>query len=284
MAIAAFGATLITAGAAMKVYAAVQTIARAATIAWAAGQWLLNAALTANPIGLVVVGLAALAAGLTSPKKSETFRAIVTGAFEAVKGAFDAVKDAAGAVLDFFGDHWKTIATLISGPFAPIVLLATDAFGIRSALEDAITGIIDWIVGKATAIFDAGKKFGVGLKDGAVSGVTGIAAAVWNVVKLVGGELSDAVSTIAGWGKAVGTGVKNAAVSGVRGIASDVWDVIKTVGAFIAEGLDDRRLGREHRRQDQGRRGWRAPGARQRHRGRHQGCDQHRWARSSGSS
>jgi len=49
-----------------------------ATQAYTAIQWLLNAALSANPIGLVVVALAALAAGVIyAYQNSETFRGIV---------------------------------------------------------------------------------------------------------------------------------------------------------------------------------------------------------------
>lgn len=48
----------------------------------------LNAAMAANPIGLVVVALAALAAGLVyAYKNSQTFRDIVNGAFKAVSTA-----------------------------------------------------------------------------------------------------------------------------------------------------------------------------------------------------
>ena len=51
----------------------------------AAAQWLINAAMSANPIGIVVVAVAALVAGLViAYNKSETFRKIVDGAFQAV--------------------------------------------------------------------------------------------------------------------------------------------------------------------------------------------------------
>jgi len=51
----------------------------------AAVQWLLNAAMTANPIGIVIVAIVALVAALViAYKKSETFRKIVKGGFEAV--------------------------------------------------------------------------------------------------------------------------------------------------------------------------------------------------------
>ncbi|MEV5977485.1 phage tail tape measure protein [Streptomyces sp. NPDC052114] len=61
-----------------------------ATRAMAAGQWLLNAALRANPIGLVITALVALGAGLViAYKKSATFRSVVQGA---MRGAMTAVR------------------------------------------------------------------------------------------------------------------------------------------------------------------------------------------------
>ncbi len=138
IAIGALGTVMLTVGAAMKIWGATQAVITAATAAWTAAQWLLNAALTANPIGVVVVALAALVAGIVLAwRQSETFRNIVTG-------AFNAVKSAANAVLDFFRNNWKIIALLISGPFAPLVALATNAFGIRSAIVNAANAILDF--------------------------------------------------------------------------------------------------------------------------------------------
>lgn len=81
--------------------------------AWTAAQWLLNAALTANPIGLVVVGVAALIAGFVlAYKHSETFRDAVGHLWELLKrlvgftplGAlienFDKVRAAIGFIVD----------------------------------------------------------------------------------------------------------------------------------------------------------------------------------------
>lgn len=64
-----------------------------ATKAWAATQWLLNAALTANPIGLVIVGIAALAAGLVLLyKKSDKAREVMDKLWHGIKtGVADAV-------------------------------------------------------------------------------------------------------------------------------------------------------------------------------------------------
>ncbi|MFI6759360.1 hypothetical protein ACIBF5_09490 [Micromonospora sp. NPDC050417] len=116
----------------------------AATRAYAAGQWLLNAALTANPVGLVIVGIVALVAAIVlAYKRSETFRAIVDGAFKAIatsatwlwqkgiKPAFDAIVtgtrwviDAAGSVVSYLRDlpgkiksAFSTVTEIVSAPF-----------------------------------------------------------------------------------------------------------------------------------------------------------------------
>lgn len=61
---------------------------RVATLAWTGVQWLLNAALSANPIGLVVIAITALVAGvILAYKNSETFRQIVQAAWQGIQAA-----------------------------------------------------------------------------------------------------------------------------------------------------------------------------------------------------
>lgn len=70
--------------------------AAVATRAMAAGQWLLNAAMRANPIGLIITGLMLLGGALVlAYKKSSTFRMIVQGAMRGVMVAVRAVGAAA---------------------------------------------------------------------------------------------------------------------------------------------------------------------------------------------
>jgi hypothetical protein len=86
-----------------------------ASKAFAAAQWLVNLALRANPIGLVVTALVALGVGLVEAyKHSETFRRIVNGAFTAVrKVAVEAIQVVIGA-LDRLLGVYSTVATGLS--------------------------------------------------------------------------------------------------------------------------------------------------------------------------
>ena len=96
----------------------------------------LNAVFKANPIGLVVAALAALAAGLvTAYKTSETFRNAVNSAFSAVKNI---AQSAIGTVVDWIND----LVAKIEGAAAALANLkngigaAADAY--NSAYNNAI--------------------------------------------------------------------------------------------------------------------------------------------------
>lgn len=68
-----------------------QKAAALASKAWAGAQWLLNAALNANPISVVIIALVALGAALfVAWKKSDTFRKIVEAAWDKIKAAISA--------------------------------------------------------------------------------------------------------------------------------------------------------------------------------------------------
>jgi TP901 family phage tail tape measure protein len=72
----------------MLAWRGVQMIATGATMAMTAAQWLLNAALTANPIGIVIVLIAALVAGIViAYTHSKTFHKIVDEAFHGIATA-----------------------------------------------------------------------------------------------------------------------------------------------------------------------------------------------------
>jgi hypothetical protein len=102
-----------------------------ATGVWTAAQWLLNVALTANPIGLVIAAAALLAAGFVILwKRSETFRTIVTA-------SFNGFKLVALTVITFV---WK----LISGFFQNLLDGAARAFGWVPGLGPKLQAAAKW--------------------------------------------------------------------------------------------------------------------------------------------
>ncbi len=93
--------------------AVAQRVVAVASKAWAAAQWLVNAALTASPVGLVIVAVAALAAGIVyAYKHSETFRKIVQAAFAAIKTVIGA---AVGFIIGNFRAWWDIATTVVAG-------------------------------------------------------------------------------------------------------------------------------------------------------------------------
>lgn len=108
----------------MLKYLQATKLVSAATKVFAAVQWLMNAALEANPIGIVVVAIAALAAGLVyAYKHSETFRKVVDGAFKGVsKAASFMWNNVLKPTFKFLINAWLAVA-------GAIVHGAANAFG-----------------------------------------------------------------------------------------------------------------------------------------------------------
>jgi hypothetical protein len=239
----AVGALAVTLGAvsvASKTYAAALAIAKAAQVAATAAQWALNVALSANPVGAIVVGVAALAAGLVLAwRRSETFRRIVSGALESVREVAGRMVAAMRAVLGFVRTHWKTIAVAISGPFAPLVVLATDAFGIRSALvgafqairraiATAIEAVVEVVKSAAAKVYADARAIGQAIRDGVLAGLGDIGAALWKKLKGALGGLVGRAKGLLGiaspsrvfeeMGRAIGQGLARGLERSTRGL------------------------------------------------------------------
>ncbi|GAB3889533.1 phage tail tape measure protein [Terrabacter terrigena] len=126
-----------TALAVFKIYKITMTVITGYTKAYAAAQLFLNGVLTANPIGIVVVAIAALAAGLIyAYQNSETFRSYVSTAFSMVKiGALTLAKVAVTA-FQFLANVWLTVVGgLLDG--------AAKAFGWVPGIGPKLQGAAD---------------------------------------------------------------------------------------------------------------------------------------------
>ncbi|WP_020385922.1 hypothetical protein [Kribbella catacumbae] len=113
----------------------------------------MNVAMRANPIGLVVTALVLLGTGLVvAYKKSETFRNIVNG-------AFNAVKNVAVGIFNWIKTNWQTLFAVLTAPFSlmvkPIWKHRDSILGAIKAVPGAIAGFMRGVAGTITAPFRA---------------------------------------------------------------------------------------------------------------------------------
>ncbi|TNM61535.1 hypothetical protein FHN55_17045 [Streptomyces sp. NP160] len=221
------------------------TLARTAVAAYTAVQWLLNAAMAANPIGLVVVAIAALvAAFVLAYRNSETFRNIVNGVWNWLKSATSATFN---AVKNFIVSAWTSIVSVTMSVFnsiksfiasAIVNVLTTVArvIEIKNRFQDAfqqanaiivskiaqIIGVVREIPGRiVSAMGDLGGRLrsaGGQLIQGFIGGIQDkVGAAVSAVKNAVGNVVSGAKSAL-----------------GIRSPSR----VFKTIGKYTVQGLE----------------------------------------------
>lgn len=90
-------------------------VSTAATTAWSVAQGILNAVLSANPIGLVVIAIAALAAGLIyAYNNSETFRNAVNGLWTWIQNLASTISGALQPALSTAGTSFQNIGNWVS--------------------------------------------------------------------------------------------------------------------------------------------------------------------------
>lgn len=140
---------------------------RAATIAgtvatgvMTAAQWALNVALSANPVGLVILAIVALVGVIILAwRRSETFRRIVTG-------AFNAVKSAASAAWNWVKRNWPLLLAIITGPIGLAVRWVVQNFDKINAKVRSIPGVIKGAFSGAGGwLRDAGRRVIQGFLD-----------------------------------------------------------------------------------------------------------------------
>ena len=129
-AITGAGAAMAGLGAAIEVTKTVtgllkdqQIIATVATQAQTAAQWLLNVAMDANPILLVVLAIAALVAGFILAYQHVTiFRTMVDALAHDVAAVFAVIVNAASAAFGWLATNWPLVLAILAGPFGLAIL------------------------------------------------------------------------------------------------------------------------------------------------------------------
>lgn len=182
-----------------------------ATKAAAAGQWLLNAAMSANPIGIVVIAIAALVAGFIALyNKSETFRNAVNALWDAVKGAFTKIGQTIGNIAKAVGEKFTEIKEKIGAVWDGIKEKASAAWeNIKNIVTVGIM-LIGQIISAGIQIITLPFRF------------------IWENCKDV---------LIAAWDKI--KSVVSGALDAVKGFISDKLTAAKETVSNIAGGIKD---------------------------------------------
>lgn len=190
------GLILVTKGA-MMAWTAAQAIWTGVTATATAAQWLFNAALMANPLGLLLIAIIGVGVGLVVLwKKSETFRDIV-------KGSFNAVWSAIKWVWDWTKKNWPLLLAILAGPFGVAVYLITKNWdkikhggqvvwrwlsGLPGKIKSGFSKVGGWISAPFRAGFNAvarGWNSTVGrLSFRVPSWVPGLGGAGWSMPRL----------------------------------------------------------------------------------------------------
>lgn len=204
-----------------------------------AAVWALNIAMSANPISLIVIGLAALAAGLViAYKRSATFRVVVDAVFKAVKETIGSVIATGAAVISFFKNLPSNVSkalsgaggwlkekgkALVSGLFNGVVGYLRS---IRSAgawfYKNVISPTIASFAASASWLVNAGKNVIIGLVKGYVAYLRLIGGiGVWlykNVISPAIGVFARAATWLVGAGRNVVSGLVGGLLAYLRAI------------------------------------------------------------------
>lgn len=226
---------------------------RVATIAWTAVQWALNAALSANPIGLVVLAIAALVAGLIyAYKNSETFRNIVNAVWAAIKTAIGAVVNwITGTIVPSLQRAWQQISSAAQTLYH-LVLAAFNA--IRSGIESAnntvrniisvvwsavvsiVRGAVNGVRSAVSAGFNAAKSVVTSVMNNIRNGVRVIWSAIVSIIRANINSIKAAINGI----RAVINVIKNAfssAKSAAQGQISALLGIVRAIPGRVSGAL-----------------------------------------------
>lgn len=216
----------------------------------AAKQWLLNTALFANPIGLIVAAIAGLVAAFAVLwNTSEDFRNFFLGMWEAIKetigeyldaivsffkNAWECIKLAWDGVKEFFQNIWDGIKLVFSAAttwFKDKFEKAWNAIktawaGVKLFFEGIWNGIKD--------VFNNVKTFFTDIFEGAWNAVKGVWDGVKDFFSDIWEDIKDVFSGVESWFRKIFQGAKDA----VSTIFEGLVEIIKAPINLIIDGIN----------------------------------------------
>lgn len=235
-----------------KVIAAWQAF-KAAEEGATVAQWLLNAAMNANPIGIIVAAIAAIVAAFVLLwNKSEAFRNFWIGLWEKIKEVagtvWEAIKGFFSAAWDFIKGIWDGVAGFFSTIFETIkniimtyiniwITIFKTAVNVIITVWNAIVGFFKGLWEKICSIFSAVGSFFKERFENAVNNIKIVFAVVKNFFLNIWNKIKGIFAAVGNFFKERFQNAVNnikKVFSVVGAFFSSVWGKIK--GAFSAVG------------------------------------------------
>ena len=200
---------------AFKTAAAISTLLTTLTTAWQAyaianegatvAQWLLNAAMNANPIVLVVTLLAGLVAAMvTLWHTNDDLRETLINAWNAVKEKADNVwngvlkffkediPEALAKVINFVEKNWSSLLLLLTNPIAGALALLYD---LNPEFKEWVDGVKEAIVDGFSGLAQSALTWGKDLLDNFIFGIK----SKWDDLKNTVGQTAQSIKDYLGF-------------------------------------------------------------------------------------
>src|SRR5215207_4408336 len=222
---------------AFQAYKATLAVISIATKAFAAVQAVLNVVLSANPIGVIVLAVIGLAAGLIyAYKHSARFRDVVDGLWGsvqrvagAISGAFmtavHGIGTAISAVVDFIGSRWKLLPLLLLGPIGLVLFVFK---GLPGKIVSALGNL-------AGTLYNAGRSLILGLIRGYNAVIKTVASFFTGLARTVARWVGNVASTLYNAGRTLLVGFARGYASYVRTVASFFTGVARSVLRWVGD-------------------------------------------------
>lgn len=204
--------------AAAKAFAITLGVLGAVIMTVSAAMWVLDAALAANPIGLVVIAIAALVAGFVlAYQHSEKFRAIV----QAMGAAMKWLASAIGWVIRFVRDHWKEILAFL---VAPLAVAVYEVHKHWDKIKEVIAAAIPLIVGVVKSL--PGKI---------LAAMKVLGPKLWSLIKTVWSKYLEIEKALAMKAWAFVKTLPGKYVSALKVLGPLLWTVVKAAFSKLVE-------------------------------------------------
>lgn len=180
---------------------------------WSIAMAVFNAVAAANPVGLIVIAIAALVAGIIYAWNNfEGFRNVVTSVWEAIRAAVS-------TVVDWFTENvWPTLRAVIGFIVGYYRFLFSAMKVVWTGIWNVIKGVVDWF---AATVWPRVKTV--------IGWIAAYYGFLWNAMKTVWTGIFNAIAFVVNWFRDTAWPKIKAAIDLVSRGFGIMWTAVKTV-------------------------------------------------------